>query len=218
LNVLLRQTDRGETPLDLSAAVATFDSPEQIFVCRKAIGYFFLRPRVAGSVLVSVLRVCDDQTADIVRALLSDPLLVNYGRTIVDYLRNIEVADPAYQHIQLALKSAEQYLEELGSAGLIKELHPSERERQLEHLCFADQTREAHKQAMEQSVLLSLVHRSVILYGKRSLTYFGTSNGERRPVEMELTPHSVSMELPRMDVFDPVGLDYLLRVFRVESL
>ena len=76
--------------------------------------------------------------------------------------------------------------------------------------------REAQKEAEKKSVFLNLVKRSIILYGKRSITYIEGPGGERRRVEMELKPHSISIEYPRLDVIDPFGLDYKLRVFRAE--
>ncbi len=72
------------------------------------------------------------------------------------------------------------------------------------------------KGAEKESIFLNLVKRSIILYGKRSITYIEGPGGERRPVEMELKPHNISIEYPRLDVIDPFGLDYKLRVFRAE--
>ena len=69
---------------------------------------------------------------------------------------------------------------------------------------------------MKQSIFASLVKLSVILYGKRSITYVEGPDGQRSPMEMELKPHSVSFELPRMQVVDPVGLDFVLFMLRAE--
>ena len=60
--------------------------------------------------------------------------------------------------------------------------------------------------------------RSVLLYGRRSITYVEGPNDVRRPVEMELKGHSFTFELPRMEILDPIGLDFMLRVFRIERL
>ena len=71
--------------------------------------------------------------------------------------------------------------------------------------------------AERESVLLAFVHRSTILYGKRSLTYVTDYDGSRRAVAMDLKSVGMSFELPRREILDPVGLDYTLRVFRVEK-
>jgi hypothetical protein len=35
---------------------------------------------------------------------------------------------------------------------------------------------------------------------------------------MELNAHSITFEMPRKQVLDPIGLDYMLRVLRIERL
>lgn len=216
LYALFRGTDRSERPIDVSLPASSLSSLDQVFLCRKCIGYFFLQPVIAGSVLVSVLRSCDQVTAGVVTTLLFDPLLVNYGGALVDYLRAIATDDPAQNYVQDALKRGEEYLLGLKRIGLVKELFPSEHERQLEHFRFSDEARRAHKAAMQQSIFYNLVHRSVLLYGRKSLAYVPVDGDRAKPVEMELKPLSVSMELPRMEIIDPVGLDIMLRTFRVE--
>jgi hypothetical protein len=37
-------------------------------------------------------------------------------------------------------------------------------------------------------------------------------------MEMDLKPYGVSFEMPKMYVVDPVGIDFLLRVFRRERM
>jgi hypothetical protein len=211
-----RRGDRDDVPLSLP--LQGLSPVKQIFLCRKAIGYLFLQPVTAASILVSVLRACNDAVADQVSSLLFDPLLLSYGGATTNYLGGIGTNDPAHAHVHVALKQRERYLEALKSAGTIKELHPSERERQLEHLRFHDQMRTAHKEAEKKSVFLNLVTRSVILYGKRSTIYVEGPDDTRKPVDMELKEYSVAFELPRMEIVDPNGLDYMLRVFRAERL
>ena len=72
--------------------------------------------------------------------------------------------------------------------------------------------------AEHKSVLLGLARRSVILYGKRSVTYVTDYDGSQRALAMELKSFEASFELPRREILDPVGLDYMLRVYRVEKL
>jgi hypothetical protein len=126
-------------------------------------------------------------------------------------------SDPAFSRIRDVLRQTDQYINELKSVGSIKELHPSERQRRVQHIRSVDEMRKIHQSAMKQSVFANLVKRSVILYGRRSITYVAGPGGHRRAVERELKPHSVSFEMPRMQVIDPVGLDFVLRVFRVEK-
>jgi hypothetical protein len=83
---------------------------------------------------------------------------------------------------------------------------------------MTEQMRDAHKKAQSQSILLNLVKRSVLLYGNCSFSFIKNDMNKIRPVEMDLKPLEVSFEMPRMELIDPVGLDYTLRVFRAERM
>lgn len=98
----------------------------------------------------------------------------------------------------------------------IKELWPSDIQRRVQRVRMADQGREIAKQARKQSVFYNLVKRSVVLHGRRSRSLVKHGDGTERWVEMDLHPHSFGFELPRMEIVDPVGLDYMIRVFRIE--
>jgi hypothetical protein len=203
---------------DLSVHDFELTAETKIFLCKKAIGFFFVQPVIAASVLVAVLRDCDDEVATVVTDLLFDPLLINYKGELKDYLETLVEADPATKRVRVALDAEAQYLKELRSVGIIKELYPSEHHRQIERMRLQEQSREIHKQAQEQSVFHNLVHRSVLLYGRRTLTYVGLPGETRRPIEMALHAHRFSYELPQMEIADPIGLDYMLWVFRAERL
>jgi hypothetical protein len=213
----LRYHDLNGPALELRADDLSISSVAQMFVCRKAISWFFLMPTTAASVLVSVLRVCDDDTAQEVQKLLVEPMLLNYSG-VGEYLQKLAVDDPAKNRVEQVLTQNESYLEALRAVPMIKELQPSEHHRQIERLNMADQIRDAHKKAQNQSVLLNLVKRSVLLYGNRSLSFIKSQENEFRPMEIDLKRFGVSFEMPRMELVDPVGLDFTLRVFRMEKM
>jgi hypothetical protein len=150
--------------------------------------------------------------------LLFDPMLLSYGGNAREYLKHIAATDPAHGPIQTALTKAEGFYAGLDATGTIKELHPSDYQRDVVRQRTHDEMRTVHKIAESKSVLLSLVHRSTILYGKRSLTYVRDHDGSQRAVAMDLKSFSTSFELPRREILDPVGLDYMLRIFRAEKL
>jgi len=203
------------TPVYLNAEDLAISSSDKIFLCRKAVGWFFLKPITAASILVSVLRVCDEETSQEVQKLLVQDLLVNYGG-VRKYLGSIADDDPAKGRIVKCVAMNEAYLSALNSIPAIKELQPSEHHRRIERLRVADQMHDVHKQARNQSPFLSLVKRSVLLYGNRSLSFRKDNDGQLLPMEMDLKPYGISFEMPRMEIVDPVGLDYTLRVFRTE--
>lgn len=218
IGTLLQTHRRNERPLDLPIHALNLSPIQKVFLCRKAVGYLFLQSVVASSILISVLRSCEDDAAQAVSDILFDPLLRNYGGKIREYLGTITSVDPAYGHVQSALEAANKYLDDVKSAGIIKELHPSEGHRQTVRLRNVDDMRKIHKEAMKKSILASLVSRSTILHGRRTITYVDEPGNKRRPIEMNMNPHTVEFELPRMEITDPVGLDYLLRTFRSERL
>lgn len=189
---------------------------QQIFLCRKAIGFLFIKPVACCSIIVSVLRAGDRDVEDPVTELLFDPILLSYGGDAKAYLKSIPAIDPAYSPVQNALAKDEGFYKGLDAIGAIKELHPSDYQRDVVRQRIHDKMQTAHKSAESKSVLLNLVHRSTILYGKRSLTYVTDQDGSRRGVEMDLKSFGISFELPRREILDPVGLDHMLRVFQGE--
>lgn len=204
-------------PLSLQAEDLALPPSTQLFICRKAVGWFFFKPTTAASVLVSVLRICDSDTAQEVQSLLVNPLLQNYGG-VREYLENLAPEDAASKAVSGALAQNLAYLDAKRSVPLLVELQPTEHHRRIERLRISDQMREAYKGAESGSVFLGLVNRSVLLYGNRSLSFIDDGQDGLRHVEVDLQSHGISYEMPRMEVVDPIGLDYILRVFRNERM
>lgn len=204
-------------PLSLKPEDLAISPTALLFICRKAVGWFFFKPTTAASILVSVLRVCDMDTSQEVQKLLVDHLLQNYGG-VRKYLEDLAPEDAASNAVAQALAQNEAYLDAQRSIPIIVELKPSEHHRRIERLRISDQMRDAHKQAKRESVFLNMVSRSVLLYGNRSLAFVDDGQDKLRPLETDLHSHGISYEMPRMEVVDPVGLDYVLRVFRNERM
>jgi len=206
-----RAFDTTVQPLGLTAV-------QQIFLCRKAIGFLFIKPVACCSIIVSVLRAGDPDVERPVADLLFDPILLSYGGDAKEYLKRIFAPDSAYGPVQIALAKDEEYYAGLEATGTIKALHPSEYQRDVVRQRTHDTMRSAQKKAESKSVLMNLMHRSTILYGKRSLTYVKDQDGNHRAVALDLKSFGTSFEVPRQEILDPMGLDYLLRVFRLEKL
>ena len=215
---LVRKRRGEDAPLRIAFGTFDLSDTQTYFVCRKAIGYLFMQPVVAASALVSALRTASGDLGDMIKVLLFDPLLINYGGALRQYLGSLDATDTAYAHVQDALAQADNYIAGLSSAGTIKELHPSEHRRQLERIRMIDFNREVNKKARQQSIFWDIVHRSVLLHGHHSVTSVEGEDGETRPVEMKLQSIEHSVEWPRMETVDPVGLDMILRVFRAEQI
>jgi hypothetical protein len=218
LSRLLGGSKKNNQPISLSPQNVRMSTIKQIFLSRKAIGYFFLQPVFAASVLISILRICSDDCSVVIQQLLFDPLLRNYGGKLRDFLSSIRETDAAFAAVRSALDKNDRYLADIQAVGEIRELSPSEVERQTVHRSNSDEVRKSQKEAMKRSVLMSMVHRSVVLYGRRTLTIVQGPDSERQLMEMDLKSHSFGWELPRATIIDPVGLDFIFRVFRAERL
>ncbi len=190
---------------------------QQLFLCRKAIGFLYIHPVACCSVLVSVIRAADEDVKAHIEQLLFDPILLSYGGGARDYLASLPPTDAAYDTVQNALARFGEFHSAIDAIGSIKELHPSERQLVTAHQRSHDQMREAHKEAEKQSIIRKLVHHSTILHGKRTLTYVVDPGGQKRAVAMDLQKHSAYIELPHLEKLDPVGQDYLRRMCMVEK-
>lgn len=192
-----------------------------VFVAKKAVGYLLSAPLMAASIIVSLMReTSDGETLEALKGLLLDPLLLNYPGLAKSYLANeAKKGDGAAEAtIADAIGIIEGYLEMLHAIGPIAELHPSEEQREAHMRHFSREVTESFKEAEKQSVFLSLISKSVLLYGRKSIDRVYAPGGESRRMETKLHSHSTTIDYPRMENIDPVGLDYVTRAFRVERI
>lgn len=216
---LVRGSHDRPAVLDIDFAAMQPSHGQAMYLARKAIGYWFVHPVAAASFIVSLLRYAPDTTAGELRALLLDPLLLNYGGAAKAYLEQVagDASDQAARHVAPVLAEHDQYLEDLRSAGKIPELHPSERQRRIEHEREHDRMATAMKQAQKGSIIRQLMRTSVLLYGSRSISHVDNLDGTRRRLDTKLGSITTTMEHPRVQAIDPVGLDFMIRVFRTEA-
>jgi hypothetical protein len=190
-----------------------------IFLARKSIGYLFATPVTAASIIVSLIRYAsDDGVAETLVNLLFDPLTINYPGMVKDYLEKVWEGETAEtkERLALAIGLFDKYIEGIKSVGIIPELHPSQSQRDTYNRHFSKLISSAMQEAEKDSVFLSLVSKSVLLYGRKSIDYVDYPNGESNRMEIPLQSHGTTVEFPRSGLFDPFGLDYMLRVFRAE--
>jgi hypothetical protein len=201
----------------------SYGPAELIFLARKAVGYFFLTPISAASLLQAVMRTGVKDAVAGATELLFDPLLVNYSGELGEYLREAtkDTLDPATPHVAAALRQLDAYLDGLRAVGRIKALDPSERERMIEQQRRQQELAEAVKAGEKESIILQFATRVRLLYGNRSISYhpsFGDESGLENRLVTEMQSHHHSQEYARMIVIDPHGIDLMLRQFRVERL
>jgi hypothetical protein len=206
-------------PVEAIASVA-LEPGERIFTARKAIGHLFFRPKAATEIILAILRNADPKTATILEDHLFDPMLVNYAGPLEPFLneQRQSASVPVKRCINSALERWRVYIDGIKTVGAIKELWPSERQRAITHQRFADESAAAMREAEQNSVLLSLVSKSVVLYGRASIHSFRGPGGQKRRTVTHLQSHSFIMDVPSMEMVNPFGLDYQLRVMRVERI
>jgi hypothetical protein len=192
-----------------------------VFAVRKAIGYLFLKPTSATSFLLSLMRQSPDaKVRKDLEGLLLNPLLLNFSGSVAKYVarRAESEVEEVKAAVDRALKNLEAYLDALRSVGDIPALHPSLEHRDAYHRHFSEVVAQSFKKAQAESVLLQLVNRSVLLYGRKAVHHVFGPEGEIKRMETQLGGHGTEFEVPRMTILDPHGLEIMLRVFRYERM
>jgi len=211
-----RGGDLSGSPIPIPPDAIPSSSRLQRHLSRKALGWFFFAPTSAASILTAILREATEDAARYIQSLVFRVLLVNYGGA-KDYFKKIPADDPVSQLLREPLALYESYMKGVRDSAPIKELFPSERMLQVRRRRMADEAQEIQKLAREKSVFFNLVHHSVLLYGKGSISLIRDATGAQTPVEIELKSMGVSMEIPRTQILDPIELDFLIRKFRLEK-
>lgn len=201
-------------------ASEALDGRERVFVARKAIGHLFFRPKAATEIILALMRDADKKSAGLLEEHLFDPMLVNYAGGLEPFLKDFRqtTTPEVKRHIHGALKKWRAQIEGVRSAGRIKELAPSDRERAISRERFADESAAAMREAEKNSILLHLVSKAVILHGSASIHSVWDPSGKKRRGVTHMQSHSYSIDIPSQEMVDPFGLDYMLRVFRAERI
>jgi hypothetical protein len=213
----LRGREMAGEPISLGLSSLGLTERQAVRLCKRAVGYFFVQPVTAASILVAVLREGPADAVEAAGELLFDPLLINYGGKTRQYLLTIGPDDPAHAAIQVTLGRADAYVEALRSVGDIKELHPPELHLIIAQRLHQETMRKARKEADEQSAFKDIFTNSLILHGPKVRSWRVGPDGKRQAFDMVLQTHGFSVELPRTEVADPIDLDYRLRRYCLEN-
>lgn len=188
-----------------------------MFLCRKVLGYFPLNPVSAASILISALRSAPDAQADQIAEMVYRPLMLNSGKAQQHIEKALPGESPAVQkRLAQAVKKIEQYHKQKKGVEEIRELHPSEHERGVQRERDREQGAATLKAAREQSVFASIIPMSILLHGSASVHYIKGGDGELHRNSMPMASVSTEMEMPRLEVLDPLGLHYMLYRYRSE--
>ena len=192
---------------------------DQVFLCRKAVGFLFSRPVTAASVLVAVLRHGHSQARDEALALLYDPLLLSYRGDLLDYLEEVkeESTESGLVRLNEVVVRIREYMKGLEGIETLVELQPSESRRQIERVRHTQKMTEAMDEVQEKSIFHGLMTTQYLIYGTTSSFFMPGSDGDNRFVSTKMGSHSVSIEYPQLTIFDPEGLEMMLFHYRHEK-
>ncbi|MEC9413284.1 MAG: hypothetical protein VX829_11505 [Pseudomonadota bacterium] len=191
---------------------------DYVFLARKAIGYLFMHPVTAtGYILALVIRTSSDHCKMTLMSLVYEMLQLNYPGEVGNYLRTQTEPKKIKIACDQILMWSENYFKNIREMEHLPELLPSQAHREAYDRNFSSKMRVSMKSAESESTFLSMVSKSIILYGRKSIDYFHVGEGTTtRRTECHLQRHETGIEVPRQTLIDPVGLDYMLRVFRNE--
>lgn len=196
---------------------------DYLFIARKAIGTFLSKPLFAASLVVSLMRSATGATLRALENLLFDPILINYSGLGSDYLNEIAAnpADMASQAVQRVMAELQRYLDGLGDAH-IRELQPSERQRQLEHDLRNEKMQSEMVEARKGSIFSSLVSEKVLLYGTGMASWIpefarAQDDASEQAAPMRRMEQSLAtFQIPRQSVLDPTTLELTVFTFLLE--
>ena len=192
---------------------------DHLYLAKKTIGFLFLKQLSAASIILSLARSAPANVVQELEDLLFDPMLLNYSgitRVLLEPISK-DRRDPARALAKRALNRLTKYLDDLASVDALRELRPSERQRQLEWERHSDSMAEAKRGADRKSIFAEIFTKVVVLHGNRSVSYHSMGDETPKRFEAKMASHGVSMEIPRIDIVDPLGLQRMLFAYRTEK-
>ena len=189
-----------------------------VFAARKAIGWLFMHPVSCVSFIISLIEISRNEEIEQLTNLLFDPLLISYRGIIKRYIDSVFVVQTlkTQEALSRVLNRFEIYINGLNSASAIYELLPSQSHEESYTNLFKRQMKASFKETRRNS-FMDLVTTSVLLYGRTSIEYHQDIKDNEKRIEIPLQSISHSVEVPMLNIIDPHGLDFKLRVFRIEG-
>lgn len=207
------------TSMQVDFEALGFDDDCLYFTCRKACGFLSAAPVAAASYICCAIRAAKENQTIIAR-LLFDPLLLNYSGSARTYLEKTasDKSDLAQPFAADAIGQLDRYLNGVKQVGEVQELLPPSAHRLIAAKKTQREMAEIHKQGLAESVLMSTISKSVILYGMGTVSYFDDfETGESRRHETKMASYGTNIEFPRMETLNPIGRSFANHQFKFES-
>lgn len=206
-----------DPPFSIPASSLPTEPSDQLFLCRKAVGWFFIDPLATVVIPLAVLRDGSPDIASDVLSLIYDPLLLSYEGKLKDYLeRYVGDGGANGSGITELLARRAAFKDAMEGIERLVELHPSEMQREAERVQWNEKMERGMEQGRRKSIFEDIFTKQYILYGCSSLTPIHTGEGTTHLTEIKMKSFSISSELPLLNIVDPVGLDHMLVHFKLE--
>ncbi|WP_319590715.1 hypothetical protein [uncultured Draconibacterium sp.] len=211
-----------ENGIALSVDIKLFDVNDvetATYLARKAIGWLYTRPVSCVSLILSLLESMSSGSEEI-QYLLFNPMLISYPGKLLDYFNNEkdESTKKVQNIIDTILKNWEIYLDGIKTSDVLPELKSSEYQKEIYSRNMSQEMSEFFKESEKNSFVYKYFSTQTLLYGCKSISYTEDSKKKAHRKEFPLQKIEHSMEFPRLEKLDPNGLDYNLRIFRIENL
>jgi len=195
---------------DLDFSSASLSAEQAIVLARKLSESLLIYPVTLASLLLSLIANAPKRAIPGLMRLMYDPLLVNYWMSPREYLEEAAATarpDVAALIAEL-LQAHRSYSDAIEAADPIPEMWPSDRHRYLVALKDSEERRAISRAAESHSILMSLISKSVVLYGDAAIVGVQFEPGKvvRQESRMQTVEHW--QELPRVELIDPVGQWY----------
>ena len=209
--------DRVPKGFDVDLSEFALDGTTVLFLCRKIIGYLLSHRPCASALLLSCFRAISSDHARELEDTVLTCFLINHPSAIDWFKEHVSSADQAHAVVKRLERRVNSYLKGLGKHGICSAFRPSEREYRYQQYKQFDLMQGIQRDALRGSIVSQIAHQSVVLYGTGTIYYMHTNDesGPRRQ-EAPFGSFQQTIEIPRLTVFDPVGLDFALSRFRAE--
>lgn len=216
---LVSGKERGRLELSFDSSQLKENEYHAIVVARKAIGWLFTSPVTVSSLVLSIYKEVSLVHKKEIEELLFEPLLLSYTGKLKRYFEDIKKKNDLEinEVIERLFTMLNQYNEDAHLTSDINELKsPSENA----HAYWKEFNRkfEDARENGRKSFIQDFFTTQHLLYGNSTAHYVYDKSGGQQRSELQMSSHSYSSELPKLNIIDPYGLDYMLRMFRVERL
>ncbi|AZG34597.1 aspartyl/asparaginyl beta-hydroxylase domain-containing protein [Shewanella psychromarinicola] len=205
--------------IELKAEIALLDDGvKQVFVSYKAVGWLFTRPIAAASFILSIYERASRTTRIELDKVLYDPLLLSYPGELKRFFQSCIDKGFQVRPCERLLGKLQAYHSDIDKISGLKELMAPKENISVYWKASNKSMQAAYEDASRGSIIDLIATKHALLYGNSSIFYVHQGGRGQVRQEMQMQSFSQSTEMPRLNVFDPVSLDYILRMYRFERL